>query len=248
VDVVVAFDASADVKTDNWLSVVDGYTQQRGIKGWPVGIGWPKPGESVSQVSKELESAEAQSTREAEDKLSEAKREQEALRKEAIQQGEEVKSGKGPSKFVPGNQEAGDLGYCTVWVGTTQQRTSDAPPPTKAITDSDSWKLMEPDAGITVIYLPFVSNPKAPGISPGTSDYLSTWNFCYTADQIDQVVQLARANYDEGREQIRSTVRAVYERKKKLREEAEKQLRLAKYRDMASRGEAVLLGEGDQFS
>ncbi|KFA62465.1 hypothetical protein S40285_05847 [Stachybotrys chlorohalonatus IBT 40285] len=248
VDVVVAFDASADVKTDNWLSVVDGYTQQRGIKGWPVGIGWPKPGESVSQVSKELESAEAQSTREAEDKLSEAKREQDTLRKEAIQQGEDVKSGKGPSKFVPGNQEAGDLGYCTVWVGTTQQRTSDAPPPTKAITDSDSWKLMEPDAGIAVIYLPFVSNPKAPGISPGTSDYLSTWNFCYTADQIDQVVQLARANYDEGREQIRSTVRAVYERKKKLREEAEKQLRLAKYRDIASRGEAVLLGEGDQFS
>ncbi|KAJ3553778.1 hypothetical protein NPX13_g10797 [Xylaria arbuscula] len=38
IDIIVAFDASADTKTDNWLSVADGYARQRGIKGWPVGI------------------------------------------------------------------------------------------------------------------------------------------------------------------------------------------------------------------
>jgi cytosolic phospholipase A2 len=35
VDVLIAFDASADIQKENWLSVVDGYTRQRGIKGWP---------------------------------------------------------------------------------------------------------------------------------------------------------------------------------------------------------------------
>jgi phospholipase A2 len=35
IDILIAFDASADIKTENWLSVTDGYAKQRGIKGWP---------------------------------------------------------------------------------------------------------------------------------------------------------------------------------------------------------------------
>jgi len=42
VDIIIAFDASADIKQENWLSVVDGYARQRGIQGWPIGAGWPK--------------------------------------------------------------------------------------------------------------------------------------------------------------------------------------------------------------
>jgi phospholipase A2 len=34
IDILIAFDASADVKVDNWLSVADGYARQRGVKGW----------------------------------------------------------------------------------------------------------------------------------------------------------------------------------------------------------------------
>lgn len=240
VDVVVTFDASADVKTDNWLSVADGYARQRGIKGWPVGIGWPKAGESPSQTEHELSEAQASTAREAQMKIREAQSDQEALRRE---------SSRGPkSKYDPGKAEAGDLGYCTVWVGTTEERSSKPPPQSKAIDSPDSWRLMEPDAGIAVVYLPLLANEKVPGVSPGTSDFLSTWNFVYTPEQIESVVQLARANYDEGREQIRSTVRAVYERKKKLREEAEERRRGEKYRAFARRGEAALLGQGDQFS
>ena len=41
VDVIIAFDASADVKGDNWIKVTDGYARQRNIKGWPMGAGWP---------------------------------------------------------------------------------------------------------------------------------------------------------------------------------------------------------------
>jgi phospholipase A2 len=107
---------------------------------------------------------------------------------------------------------------------------------------------MEPDAGIAVVYLPFISNDKVPGISPGTTEYLSTWNFIYTPEQIDNVTALARANYDEGKQQIRDTIRAVYQRKKKLREEAEKAQRQDRYRSRMRRGEGIRLGEGDHFS
>lgn len=248
VDILVTFDASADVKTDNWLSVADGYARQRGVKGWPVGIGWPKPEESTKNAAKELEAAQAKTTREAEKKVREAKLDQKTLQKEAHEKGHDSKSSTDVSKFGAGDEQAGDLGHCTVWVGTTQERSSEPRPPSKIVGSPDAWKLMEPDAGITVVYLPFLANEKVPDVSPGTSDFLSTWNFVYTPEQIDAVVRLARANYDEGKEQIRSTVRAVYERKKKLREEAERQSQQDGFRFMARRGEAALLGEGDQFS
>ncbi|PHH73123.1 hypothetical protein CDD82_5633 [Ophiocordyceps australis] len=248
IDIIVAFDASADIKSDNWLSVADGYARQRGIKGWPVGIGWPKPGGSAEQTAKELDDAQVDTPRDAEQRVQEAKRDQETLQREAAQKQKAVPKEDAQAKFSPGNEEDGDLGYCTVWVGTTQERTSEPPPQSKAVTDAESWRLMQPDAGIAVVYLPFLSNAKVPGISPGTTDFLSTWNFVYTPEQIDQVVRLARANYDQGREQIRSTVRAVYQRKKQLREETDKRLRLERFRTMEKHGEAVLLGEGDQFS
>lgn len=241
VDIVVAFDASADVKTDNWLSVADGYARQRGVKGWPIGIGWPKKGESSHQAAKELEGAQAATTTEAEKRVQAAKAEQSHLREEARGKGETFKNEEDKTKFEQGNEEAGDLGYCTVWVGTTEERTSKPPPVSKAIAFPDTWKLMEPDAGITVVYLPFLANDKVPDVSPGSSDFLSTWNFVYTPEQIDGVVRLARANYDEGKEQIWKTVKAVYERKKKLREEAESRFRQERVRKMVKR-------EGDHFN
>ncbi|KJZ78076.1 hypothetical protein HIM_02713 [Hirsutella minnesotensis 3608] len=245
VDVLIAFDASADIKTDNWLSVADGYARQRGVKGWPVGIGWPKPGESVKQTAAELSGAQASTTREAEKKVQEAKADQEALHRKVKGTDVDASNQVAETKFAPRDTEAGDLGYCTVWVGTTQERASEPPPTPKALTDADSWKLTESDAGIAVVYLPFLSNDKVPDVSPGTSEFLSTWNFVYTPEQIDGVVRLARANYDEGKQQIRSTIRAVYERKKQLREEAEKRLRQETLRRQQ---EAALLGGGDQFS
>ncbi|PNY24005.1 Lysophospholipase [Tolypocladium capitatum] len=245
VDILIAFDASADTKTDNWLSVADGYARQRGITGWPVGIGWPKPGESVKQTACELADSQADTAREAEQRVQQAKAKQRALVRRAR---DEAKDTSTEVKFAPREEEAGDLGYCTVWVGTKQERSSEPPPPSKPIANADAFKLMEPEAGIAVVYLPFLSNEKVPGISPGTTEFLSTWKFVYTPEQIDSVVRLARANYDEGKEQIESTVRAVYERKKQLREQAEKQLEQEIYRRMARHGEEALLAEGDQFS
>lgn len=222
VDVLVTFDNSADVKTDNWLSVVDGYARQRGIKGWPLGIGWPRPDASADQATSDLAHAQ--------DQVHTAKQADQKIRDAENQAHDEASK---------------DLGYCTVWVGKTEERTSEPPPPPRALGPPDAWRLMEPDAGIAVVYLPLLPNPKVPHVSPGETDYLSTWNFVYTPDQIDQVVQLARANYDEGKEQIRSTVRAVYERKRAMRLERERD---EQQRSLARKSEKTLAGEGDQFS
>lgn len=249
VDVVIAFDASADVKTDNWLSVADGYARQRGIKGWPIGVGWPKPGETPSQVAQELDESESVSADEADARLREAKASQAAKRREAGLRDEDFEEG--PRKFESEGakqHDGSELGYCTVWVGTTQERSSEPPPPSKALDEQTHWQLMEPDAGIAVVYLPFLKNDKVEGVDPGTSDYMSTWNFVYTPEQVDKVVALARANYAEGREQIRRTVRAIYERKRKARLEREEGLKCERKRRLVRLGVAGKLGEGDHFS
>ncbi|KXX79191.1 Cytosolic phospholipase A2 zeta [Madurella mycetomatis] len=261
VDIIVTFDASADIKTDNWLSVVEGYARQRGVKGWPVGIGWPKPSKPPSTAAAELDEAQALSAAEAEAKIAKAKNEQ-ATRHPTTpsmtkQQPEpkRIDGRAGAETDVRSQEESQreaqkqtkattELGYCTVWVGTTQERSSDHPPP-PPVDDTSSWRLMEPDAGITVVYLPFLANEKAaPGVDVAVTDYLSTWNFVYTPRQIDEVVGLARANYAEGRERIRATVRAVYERRKRRRLEAERE-RDERWKRFWNRR----LGKGgDQFS
>ncbi|KAK5660334.1 hypothetical protein OQA88_12875 [Cercophora sp. LCS_1] len=259
VEIVIAFDASADIKTDNWLSVVEGYTRQRGIKGWPVGIGWPKATSSPSKTARELDQAQADTETDVEEKLTGAKVDQAARRIEA---GEEPTTSTSSPPRAPGLDEpfpddskndqvqkhteaAQELGYCTVWVGRTQERSSDPPP--KPIDDTSSWQLMEPDAGIAVVYLPFLANDRVPGVDPATSDYMSTWNFVYTPIQIEEAATLARANYMEGRAQIRATVRAVYERKKKKRLEKEEGEKMERRREKIRRGNWGRL-EGDHFS
>ena len=239
VDILVAFDASADIKTDNWLSVADGYAKQRGIKGWPIGLGWPKSMDTAEKTAGQLDKAQAKTAAEAETKLRDAKSDQEEHLKDVINS----------SETAPNSQDAadsGDLGCCTVWVGTTEERsTSSDEPHSKAV--AEDWQLMEPDAGIAVVYFPFLSNPKVEGVDPMTSEYMSTWNFVYTPDEIDKVVALARANYNEGAERMRDTVRAVYERKKRKREERESEKKAARWRRKVRLGIVGKKGEGDHF-
>lgn len=222
VDVLIAFDASADIKTENWLSVADGYAKQRGIKGWPIGAGWPKKDTSEDQIEAEVNAAEAASAQQAAGKIAEAR---EARRKS--------------SRTEPDRDT--ELGYCNVWVGTTVERQSGTEPPrSKRVKADADWELMDPNAGIAVIYFPFVPNPKVEGVDPNTSDFMSTWNFVYTPDDIDKVVNLARANFEEGKEQTKRTIRAVYERKKAKRLEQERKVRF-------SRMKRQLREAGDHF-
>ncbi|KAH7351395.1 phospholipase-like protein A2 [Pyrenochaeta sp. MPI-SDFR-AT-0127] len=231
VDILVAFDASADVRTDNWLKVADGYARQRGIKGWPVGAGWPSEDETMEEIQQDLDNAQATTEQQAQDKISEA-------------QDKDVEEKKRSKKQ--------DLGHCNVWVGTTEERTSETEPPESKLVEED-WELMHPDSGITVVYFPFLANSKVPGVDPRTSDFMSTWNFIYTPEQIDSVVDLARTNYQEGAERTKRTVRAVYERKKAQREQREKDDKERRWRWKLSQGRVrgTRVGEsehGDQFS
>lgn len=219
VDILIAFDSSADIKAGNWLSVADGYAKQRGVVGWPIGAGWPKETSSQQQTVKELDMAEAKSPREAADKIA-------AVKKESGATGTNTQETVDMDQTKPVENPT-DLTYCNVWVGTTLGRTSETePPPSKLLApDSDQWELLSPDAGITVIYFPLLPNPAVPGVDPDTTAFLSTWNFIYTPAEIDRVLALAQANFEAGKEQTRRTVRAVYERKKRnrlRREESER--------------------------
>ena len=205
VDVVIAFDASADIQKENWLSVVDGYARQRGIKAWPVGVGWPAPSSEPGKNVEALEEAQATSPQEAAMKVAEAREE---------------------GRKQTDTSEDTSLGYCTIWVGSLEERaTGEEPPPSKRISaqnESDRFHLMNKDAGMTVVYFPLLPNPKVPGIDPDKTDFLSTWNFVYTPENVQSVVDLAKANFEDGAQQVKDTIRAVYERRKTLRLEKEK--------------------------
>ena len=212
VDVLIAFDASADIKTENWLSVADGYAKQRGVKGWPIGAGWPTRDAPEDLTQAELERAEAASPQQAAGKIA------------------DIREARRQQSKITAEKEA-ELGYCNIWVGTTMERQSDDEPPySKRVQPDADWKLMDPNAGIAVIYFPFLPNPKVAGVDPDTSDFMSTWNFVYTPDDIDKVVSLARANFEEGKEQTKRTIRAVYERKKAKRLEREGKVRISNMR------------------
>ena len=227
VDILVAFDASADVRTDNWLKVADGYARQRGIKGWPVGAGWPPAEETMEEIQHDLDEAQAKSEEQATEKMNEAK-----------------------AQDAENKRKHKDLGYCNIWVGTTEERVStDEPPANKQV--EEDWELMHEHSGITVIYNPFLANPKVPGVDPRTSDFMSTWNFVYSPEQIENCVTLARENFQEGAERTKRTVRAVYERKKRTREEGERRERERRWRWRMRQGRVGggrVGGSGDQFS
>lgn len=226
VDVLIAFDASADIKNENWLSVADGYARQRGIKGWPLGAGWPRNNTPDGAAVKEIDVAEAASPQQAAGKIADAR---ESRRQSAQKGSSETEKEENDDQRTTGNSE---LGYCNVWVGTTLERTvSSEPPPSKLLTDpSDEWEIMDPNAGIAVIYFPFLPNQEVEGVDPNTSDFLSTWNFIYTPEDIEKVVALAGANFRAGEAQVKRTVRAVYQRKKEKRLANERRARMRKWR------------------
>ena len=221
VEILIAFDSSADIKTENWLSVADGYARQRGIKGWPMGAGWPKEGASKEDISKELEVAEAKSSQDAAGKIA-AAREIQRISENATQE-----------SFDKNNHKVkheAELGYCNVWVGTMLERQSESEPPQSKLVNPDAdWEPLSPDAGIAVVYFPLLENPKIKDVDPNTTDFLSTWNFVYSRDNIDKVINLARANFQEGKDQTKRCVRAVYQRKRTKRLQQEETQRIRRW-------------------
>jgi cytosolic phospholipase A2 len=260
VDIIIAFDASADIKQENWLSVVDGYARQRGIQGWPIGAGWPKACTEPEDVVKTLTETRTMDKNSSGDRLSVAQ--EQGSNTNSRHQIDTLMTADSnqdlTQKHQPPGLEDSDLTYCNVWLGTKQERASDEePPPSRRLFhpshkdyhESD-FELMRPDSGIAVVYFPFLPNPSAPdrcpsqppksspsdtttikdgsepfkplapsprSIKPDVDDFLSTWNFVYTPQQVDAVVGLAQANFAEGEAQVKRVVRGVYERKRRAR-------------------------------
>ena len=212
------------MRQDNWLSVADDYANQRGITGWPRGTGWPRQGTNADDTNAELDAADATTAQKAAGKIARAK--------EQRRNGESISDhpAGSDSQIKDANQACSDLGFCNIWVGSTMQRTKNQEPPKSKKVDADKeWLLMDRECGITVVYFPFMSNPKIEGVDPKTSSFMSTWNFVYTPEQIDKVVALARANFNEGSDQMKKAIRAVYERKKAKRLDMEERGKIRKW-------------------
>lgn len=281
VDVIITFDASADIKRENWLSVVEGYARQRGIKGWPIGAGWPREDTKVKENAEVLREPQKIGKKAVNERVTEAQDVSNHTHGRGATVPNTTESNQETKTAVdrPDAQDT-DLSYCNVWVGTMEERVSDEePPPSKRLfhpqhadhSESD-FHLMRPDAGIAVVYFPLLPNPSAPDLPPTSSlsrpkpgtppssrasgsdpspaakvsdparpsaphpgsidpdadDFLSTWNFVYTPEQVDSVVGLAKANFAQGEEQTKRVVRAVYERKKSDRLSRERAAREGK--------------------
>ena len=210
VDIIVCFDASADIKNEDWLGVANEWAQNREIKGWPAGAGWPKREEADKKKKQKIE--------------------------EATRHG---KDGGAPTNAPTKNPEASperpdrpisstepshdpDLTYCNVWTGSKIESDASTAPSTRVTFEPSSsvsniHNLSSSIAGLTIIYFPLLPNPSVPGVEPDGSPYLSTWNFIYTPEEIDNVVELARANFRQGEEMTREVVRKVWERKRDIR-------------------------------
>ena len=179
--------------------------------GWPIGVGWPKDTSPAENVES-LKSAEPTTSADAKQKL------------------EEAKSHPRPDSPTDPITAKYGLGHCNIWIGTTAQRTHPETPPkskTMPLITDDTWHLDSED-GIMLIYLPLLPNEKCPGVVPETTEYMSTWNFVYTPEEIDDVVNLAETNFEVGQERIRRAVRAMWIRKREARlqrEDAGKYLR-----------------------
>ena len=169
VDIIVCFDASADIKQENWLSVADGYAKQRGIKGWPIGAGWPAQKTDADVTKIELAAADATTAQQAAGKIAELREEQRGRQRVTNDSATET------SGHESDGQVDSDLSFCNVWVGTTVERSSgDEPPHSKRVKPDEDWLLMEPDSGLTVVYFPFMANLKVEGVDPNTSAFMST--------------------------------------------------------------------------
>src|SRR5690606_12109682 len=70
VDILIAFDSSAEIQTYNWIGNAEGYAKQKKVIGWPVQIGWPKA--TDSHPEEQLNNAMATSTDDAQERLQSA--------------------------------------------------------------------------------------------------------------------------------------------------------------------------------
>ncbi|ORZ25468.1 acyl transferase/acyl hydrolase/lysophospholipase [Absidia repens] len=227
-DIILAVDLSADIQTAPHFERAEGYVKRRGIDGWPVGAGWPKeqisdtiknidqePTELVASLG-EQQQQQQQQQQQRDDQENEGKN-QSTENNQQQQNDKEmtaVDDMEQPSEMThisstssSNNKQRYALGPCTVFPATTTTTMT-----TNADTGDDGRRL------ITLVYFPFIGNDNYdPDFDPQMADFCATWNFMYEPDQVEKVVGLAQANWNDNTDQVRAVFRAVWERKRRLR-------------------------------
>lgn len=111
------------------------------------------------------------------------------------------------------------LSSCEVWIGSSKSEDPD----NSRLDDLDEEALLERD-GIGVVYMPLVPNEaNVPGFDPFI---ISTWRRDVTAEESQQLLEVAEANFVESKEKVVRLLRAIWLRKKRDREREENRVEL----------------------
>lgn len=209
-DVIIAFDSSADINAGKQLCRIEGYKVQKGLRGRSIHPGWPGPETTPTEVAETMR--------------------QTFLTPYEPPTRQEIEA----SRAETNADQQPDP--CTVYLTTAYERVAvSEPPPFKRDFHAGAAGFfpIEPGTGQAVLYFPLVANPDTPklqpsdeerkrgemprAIDPENEDFMSTWNFSYTPQQVDAVAGLARTNFEQRKEQVKRVIRGIYEKKKRDR-------------------------------
>jgi hypothetical protein len=86
----------------------------------------------------------------------------------------------------------------------------------KATNPGGVGKHGEPQADhdVTVLYMPCLSNEKEPAVKPSEVTFVQV---IYTAEEVDDLARVTKANFEEELDKIRATIKGVWEKKKMAR-------------------------------
>ncbi|KAJ1970785.1 hypothetical protein H4R35_005657 [Dimargaris xerosporica] len=207
VDVILLFDASSDIDQTPWFARAEEFAKQQGIRRWPWGAApWP------SRPSSKRKAPEGSTP-----KASHGSAEGAAKPNAASSLGKQNTNslvGK-PSPFESGRRCAIFPNPCAPADGELPQFSNPKPADQSQATTTDPLP-------ITLIYYPLLANPKYEEVDfdPATADFCSTYNFAYTPEQVDKLASLARLNFNQELDQLRSTLKQVWLKKKQQVETA----------------------------
>lgn len=187
VDIIFAIDLSADIQDTPYFDRAEGYVKRRGIKGWPIGAGWPRKDPQEDTTT--------------------------AAAADPIKVKHKKKSSTSSNKEEPTKQKSKyALDTCTVFESSSSETIpSNSGDSTSATTTS----YPENTNPITVVYFPLIVNENYdPEFDPQTAKFCSTWNFVYSSEQVNKLHGLAEANVKDNLEKVRQVVKATWKRKR----------------------------------
>ncbi|KAI8074496.1 acyl transferase/acyl hydrolase/lysophospholipase [Gongronella butleri] len=88
--------------------------------------------------------------------------------------------------------------------------------------DGDDELVVQHVRHLSLLYFPFIVNKQHdPEFDPQTADFCATWNFVYQPEQVERVVRLGQANWDDNIDTVRKVLYATWIRKMRIRMQLE---------------------------